>query len=79
MLPHENFLSYESACEAVGDHHNHAKFMANGLTVTQEIHRMVVSRSPFPLESASVHEALPQNCLLGAADLSALCLRDMKQ
>ena len=33
-------------------------------TVTQAIHHMVVSRSPFPSESAFVYEALPQNCLL---------------
>ena len=25
------FRPYESASEAVGDHHNHTKFMANGL------------------------------------------------
>ena len=36
-------------------------------TVTQVIHRMVISWSPFPSESAFVYEALPQNCLLGAA------------
>ena len=38
---------------------------------------VVVSRSPFPPESAFVFVALPQNCLLGAADLSALCLQNM--
>ena len=45
------------------------------------IRRIVVSRSPFPSESAFVFEALPQNCLfnLGAADLSALCMQDMRQ
>ena len=31
MLPQENFLPYESASEAIGDHHNHAKIMATGL------------------------------------------------
>ena len=36
------------------DHHNHAKFIINW-TVT---HRMVVSRSTFPSESAIVYEAL---------------------
>ena len=56
------FRPYESASEAIGDHH---------WTVTQAIHRMVISRSPFPSESAFVYEALPQNCLLGAAYLSA--------
>ena len=40
---------------------------------------MVVSWSPFLSESAFVYGALPQNCFLGAADLSALCLQDMKQ
>ena len=38
------FRPYVSASEAVGDHHNHAKC----LTVTLVIHRMIVSRSPFP-------------------------------
>ena len=38
-------------------------------TVTQAIHRMVVSRSPFLQNKA-------QNCLLGAAVLSPLCLQD---
>ena len=33
----------------------------------------------FPLELAFVFETLPQNCLLGAADLSISCLQDMKQ
>ena len=32
-----------------------------------------------PLESAFVFEALPQNCFLGVADLSALCLQYMNQ
>ena len=33
MLPRKifSFRPYESASEAVGDHHNHAKFMATGL------------------------------------------------
>ena len=32
MLPQENLARpYESASEAVGDHHNHTKFMAIGL------------------------------------------------
>ena len=39
---------------------------------TWSIHCMVISRRPFPLQSAFVFEALPQNCLLGAADLSRL-------
>ena len=29
--PQENFRPYEIATEAVGDHHNHTKFMATGL------------------------------------------------
>ena len=33
---------------------------------------MVVSQRPFPSELAFVYEAVPQTCLLGAADLSAL-------
>ena len=68
------FRPCESASEAVGDHYTI-------LSVTQTVHRIVVSRSPFALESAFVFEALPQNCVfnLGAADLSALCLQDMKQ
>ena len=51
-------------------------------SVTKAIHQLIVSRSPFPSESAFVFEALPQNCslyLLGVADLSALCLQDIKQ
>ena len=36
------------------------------------IHCMVVSQSPFPSESAFVFDTLPQNCLLGAADLSTM-------
>ena len=48
-------------------------------SVTQVIHCMIISQSPFPSESAFVFEALTQNCLLGAADLSALCLQDTKQ
>ena len=51
MLPQENFEIYESASEAVGDHHNNAKFMAH--SVTKAIHLLIVSRSPFPSESAS--------------------------
>ena len=35
--------------------------------------------NPSPLESAFVYEELQQNCLLGAADLSALCLQGMEQ
>ena len=34
-------------------------------------HCMIISRSPFPSESAFVFKTMPQNCLLGAADLSA--------
>ena len=49
------------------DHHNRTK------CITQSIQRMVVSQSTFPLELAIVYEELPQNCLLGAADLNALC------
>ena len=37
---------------------------------------MIVSWSPFPSESAFVFEALLQNCFLGGAVLSALCLQD---
>ena len=48
-----NFRLYASASEAVGDHHNHAKFMATG----QVIQHMVVSRSHFSWESAFVFEA----------------------
>ena len=40
---------------------------------------MVISRNSFRSESAFVYETLPQNCLLGVVDLSALCLQDMKQ
>ena len=77
MLPQESFKfrPHESAFEAIRDHHNQVKTKKKGnWTVTQAIHCMVVSWSPFPLESAFVYEALPQNCLLGAADL---CLQDM--
>ena len=38
--------------------------------------RMVASRSPFLSESTTVW---CHRCLLGASDLSALCLQDMKQ
>ena len=44
-------------------------------SLTPATYRMVVSWSPFSLKSAFAFEALPQNCLLGAADLSALCLQ----
>ena len=72
--PPWKFRPYLSASEAVGNHQNYTKFMA-----TQVIHHMVVSRNPFPSESAFVYEALPQKCLLGAADLTAVCLQNMKQ
>ena len=64
------------ASEAVGEHYN----ICDNWSVTQAIRRIVVFRSPFPSESAFVFEALPQNYLfnLGAADLSAPCMQDMK-
>ena len=45
-------------------------------TITmQHLWHMGVSWSPLFSESAFVFEALPQNCFVGAADLSALCLQ----
>ena len=49
------------------------------MEIARGVTHMAVSRRPFPSESAFVFEALPQNFLLGAVDLSALCLQDMKQ
>ena len=46
----------ERASEAVRNHHNHAKNCGNW-SVTQAIHRMVVSQSPLPSESAFEFEA----------------------
>ena len=72
------FRPYESASEAVGDHNKHAKFKAAG----QYLRRFIVWSflgAPSFSESAFVYEALPQNCLLAASNLSALCLQDMKQ
>ena len=68
------FRPCESASEAVGDHYN----ICGKLSAT---HRIIFFRSPFPLELAFVFEALPQNCPfnLGDANLSALCMEDMKQ
>ena len=45
------------------EHHN------GHWSVTQAIHHMVISRSPFSSESALVFEAMLHNCLLGAADI----------
>ena len=72
------FRPCESASEAVGDHYN---MCGNWSVNSGDKSYIVVSQSPFPSESAFVFEALPQNCLfnLGAADLSALCMQDMKQ
>ena len=53
------FRPYESASETVRDHTK----IYGSWTVTQVIHRMVVSRSPSLSELAFVYEALPQNCL----------------
>ena len=69
-LPKGN-LDYERSSEAVGDY--------TVTTQNQAIDPMFISWSPFPSELAFAFEALPQNCLLGAADLSALCLQDIKQ
>ena len=66
LRPSETAITTQNLCQLDG-------------SSDQAIHHMVISRSPFPLESAIVFEALPQNCLLGAADLSALCFQDMKQ
>ena len=65
----------KSASEVIGHHHNHAKFMATGVHVT----RMAISRNPFHSESAFLFEALPPTCLLETADLSVLCVQDMKE
>ena len=55
------FRPYESASEAVGDHHNHTK--CDNWTVTLVIHCMVrFLGTPFPSESAFECESLPQNC-----------------
>ena len=72
------FRPCKSASEAVRDHYN---ICGNWSVNTGDSSRIVVSQSPFPLESAFVFKALPQNCLfnLGAADLSALCMQNMKQ
>ena len=70
------FRPCESGSGAVGEYLSVLKY---------KLRRFIVlsfnSRNPFPLETAFVFEALPQNCLfnLGAADLSALCIQDMKQ
>ena len=60
------FRRCESASEAFGDHYN----ICGNWSLNSS--RIVVSRSPFPSETAFVFEALPQNSLfnLGAADLS---------
>ena len=66
------FRSYDSTSDGIGE-------TFGNWNITQTIHYMVVSRSPFPLESTFVFETLPQNCPLGTADLSAICLQDTKQ
>ena len=48
------FKPYESASEAIGDYHNHARKIYGNWTVTLAIRCMVASRSPFPSESTTV-------------------------
>ena len=68
----EKFRPYESASEAVRDHHNHTEIMVRNWSVTQAIHHIVVSQSPFLWNKPFIFEALPHSYLLGAADLSTL-------
>ena len=59
--PPGELFPHESASEAVGDHHDHAKFMATRRQLDSNLgdSSMVVSWSPFPLKSAFVCEVLP--------------------
>ena len=68
---------YESASETGGDHR--CTVTAQNLWQLECNLGDSLSQSPFLLESAFVFEALPQNCILGDADLSALCSHDLKQ
>ena len=69
------FRPCESATEAVGEYLWQLKCKLRRFIVLSFL------AEPLPSESAFVFEALPQNCLFnfGAADLSALCMQDMKQ
>ena len=71
ILPQENLPGHMSVFmrKSCREHHN------GHWSVTQAIHHMVISQSPFSSESALVFETMLHNCLLGAADLSALCLQ----
>ena len=54
------------------------KFMASGVCNSGNSSYSHFSE-PLPFGTSLLFEALPQNCLLGAAVFSALCLQDMKQ
>ena len=63
--------AYESASKAFRDHHNHARLWPLESNSGNLSHGRFLEPLPFSF----AFEVLPQNCLLGAADLSALCLQ----
>ena len=57
--PEGKFRPYERASEGVEEHHHYAKFMATGVYSGGSSYGRFLE--PFPLKSADVFKALPQN------------------